>query len=211
MAFHRLHSSRETLASVARGERIEYLRVHKCPLHPLTKPYETSRDLNSSLIGKIVCQHQGNKLQPASCKFQTMDYFNRSLLSDLRGRMSTLQIKANAIAYSDGASIWLMSLPPKSEGQNFSKRDFFDAIYLRYGWEPSRLSLDCVCSKKFSIDNALSCKVGGFIDMRHNDILNVTSDLLSIVCKDVEKEPTLDSSPAGTEELRGNVRNPQAT
>ena len=57
--------------------------------------YMTSRDLTSNLIQKIVCQHQNNVLQPESCKFQTMDDFNRSLLSDLRGRMSTMQIKAN--------------------------------------------------------------------------------------------------------------------
>ena len=57
--------------------------------------YMTSRDLTSNLIRKIVCQHQSNVLQPESCKFQTMDDFNRSLLIDLRGRMSTMQIKAN--------------------------------------------------------------------------------------------------------------------
>ena len=56
--------------------------------------------LTSSLIGKVVCQHQSqsNVLQPASRRFQTMDEFNQSLLSDLRGRMWTLQIKANNIA-----------------------------------------------------------------------------------------------------------------
>ena len=36
-------------------------------------------------------------------------------------------------------------------------------------------------------------------------MLNVTSDLLLIICKDVEKEPTLDSSPAGTEEPRAYI------
>ena len=165
----------------------------------------TSRDLTSNLIRKIVCQHQNDVLQPESCKFQTMDDFNRSLLSDLRGRMSTMQIKANDIACSVGASIWLTSLPLKSEGQNLSKREFFDAIYLRYGWQPSRLPLECVCLKKFSIEHALSCKVDIFIHKRHNDMLNVTSDLLLIICKDVEKEPTLDSSPAGTEEPRAYI------
>ena len=106
--------------------------------------YMTSRDLTSSLICKIVCQHKSrnNVLQPASCKFQTMDEFNRSLLSDLRGRMSTMQIKANDIACSVGASIWLTFLPLKSEGQKLSKREFVDAIYLRYGWQPSRIPLE---------------------------------------------------------------------
>ena len=134
-----------------------------------------------------------------------MDFFHWSPLSDLSGRMSTLQIKANDTACSDGTSIWLTSLPLKSEVQNLSKWEFFDAKKLRYECQPSRLSLNCVCLKKFSIDHALSCKVDGFIHIRHNDILNVTSDFLSVVCKDVEKEPTLDSSPAGTEKFREDI------
>ena len=36
-------------------------------------------------------------------------------------------------------------------------------------------------------------------------MLNVTSDLLPFVCKDVEKEPTLDSSLTGTEELPADI------
>ena len=46
---------------------------------------------------------------------------------------------------------------------------------------------------------------GWIYTIRHNDILNVTSDFLSVVCKDVEKEPTLDSSPAGTEKFREDI------
>ena len=38
---------------------------------------------------------------------------------------------------------------------------------------------------------ALSCKKGGFISIRHNNILNVTATLLKEVCKDVRIEPSL--------------------
>ena len=119
--------------------------------------------------------------------------------------MSPLQLKANDICQADGASIWLTSLPLRSEGHHLSKREFIDAIYLRYGWQPNRLPLECAYSAKFSIDHAMSCKVGGFIHMRHNDLLNITADLLSNVCKDVEKEPSLQPSTTGTEELRTDI------
>ena len=39
--------------------------------------------------------------------------------------------------------------------------------------------------------HALSCKKGGFISLRCNEVRNVTAQLLSEVCKDVKIEPTL--------------------
>ena len=77
-------------------------------------------------------------------------------------------------------------------------------IYLRYGWQPNRFPLECACSEKFPIDHAISCKVGSFIHMRHNGLLNITADLLSNVCKDVEKETLLQLLTTGTEELRAD-------
>ena len=37
----------------------------------------------------------------------------------------------------------------------------------------------------------MSCKKGGFINIRHNDLRDLTAKLLSEVCRDVEVEPTL--------------------
>ena len=167
--------------------------------------YGTSRHLTSKLIRKVVHQNDSHELEPATTKTQPLTDYHKSLLSELRSSMSPLQLKANDICQADGASIWLTSLPLRSEGHHLSKREFIDAIYLRYGWQPNRLPLECACSAKFSIDHAMSCKVGGFIHMRHNDLLNITADLLSNVCKDVEKEPPLQPSTTGTEELRADI------
>ena len=35
------------------------------------------------------------------------------------------------------------------------------------------------------------CKKGGFISLRHNDLRDITDELLSEVCKGVENEPML--------------------
>ena len=37
----------------------------------------------------------------------------------------------------------------------------------------------------------MSCKKGGFVSVRHNDLRDLTTNMLSKVCKDVEIEPKL--------------------
>ena len=41
------------------------------------------------------------------------------------------------------------------------------------------------------IQHAMSCKKGGFITIRHNDLRDLTANLLTEVCKDVDIEPQL--------------------
>ena len=37
----------------------------------------------------------------------------------------------------------------------------------------------------------MSCKKGGFVSIRHDDLRDLTANMLSEVCKDVEVEPKL--------------------
>ena len=114
--------------------------------------------------------------------------------------MTPAQLKANNIATSDGTSIWLSSLPLKDERFSLTKREFFDAVLLRYRRELKSLSHECVCKSKCNIDHPLTCKTGGFVTLHHNEILNVTADMLSMVRKDVRKEPTLSTTPDSNDE-----------
>ena len=41
------------------------------------------------------------------------------------------------------------------------------------------------------IQHAMSCKKGEFITIRHNDLRDLTANLLTEVCKDVDIEPQL--------------------
>ena len=91
----------------------------------------------------------------------------REQLQELRQCMTEEQIRANDIAQLKGSSIWLTALPLVDEGYVLSKREFFDAIYLRYRWQLKRLPSHCVCGKLFTVDHALSCLKGGFIHRRH--------------------------------------------
>ena len=67
---------------------------------------------------------------------------------------------------------WLTALPIQEHG--FALH-FRDAISLRYGWPPTNLSSQCVCSTSLSVEHALNCKCGGFPSLRHNEVRDITA------------------------------------
>ena len=71
--------------------------------------------------------------------------------------MIPTKLKVNDIAQCEGASSWLTTLPLKEEDFALSKREFIDALYLRYGWDVPRLPSICACSKNNSVEHSMSC------------------------------------------------------
>ena len=126
---------------------------------------------------------------------QDADRLKQSLPTSLQRSMDLAQEK--------GASTWLTSLPIQEFSFNLHKGEFLDALALRYNWHPSRVPTTCACGKNFSIDHALSCPKGGFPSIRHNEIRDITANLLTEVCNDVCIEPHLQS--VNGEQLSGNV------
>ena len=90
-----------------------------------------------------------------------------------------------------GASNWLSTMPIKEQGFSLTKDEFHTAVAIRYGLPISRLPEYCVCGTNFSVDHSMVCKKGGFISQRHNELRDMTHELLSEVCSNVEKEPLL--------------------
>ena len=72
-----------------------------------------------------------------------------------------------------------------------NKREFRDAIKLRYGWEFNDIPTVCVCGDLFDADHAMICMRGGYIIQRHNEIRDLEAEILRAVCTDVEMEPVL--------------------
>ena len=48
-------------------------------------------------------------------------------------------------------------------GFTLHKGAFCDALALLYGWQPIRTSTKCPCGNHFSVEHALSCPKGGFL------------------------------------------------
>ena len=99
--------------------------------------------------------------------------------------------RARELACLKGASSWLTVLPLDEHGFSLHKGDFRDAVCLRYGWPLSHLPSDCVCGASFTVDHAFTCFHGGYPILRHNEIRDITAQLMSEVCPNVATEPTL--------------------
>ena len=115
----------------------------------------------------------------------------KELKEKVMEELNEKQLKLLEINSEPNASIWLTTLPIKDEGYLLDKQSFWDLIRIRYGWQLKRLPENCACGGKFDLMHALSCKKGGFVTLRHNEIRDVTAKLLGEVCKDVTTEPVL--------------------
>jgi hypothetical protein len=109
----------------------------------------------------------------------------------VKNSLSSRSLRAVELASEKGASSWLTVIPIKELGYDLNKREFRDAIKVRYNWEITDLPKTCVCGDIFDMDHAMICKRGGFVIQRHNVLRDLEADLLSTVCKDVEVEPVL--------------------
>ena len=90
----------------------------------------------------------------------------------LKEEMGPSQLKLNQLACTKGASSWLTLLPLADEGYDLNKELFWDLISIRYGFQLKRLPTTCECGSPFDLQHAMSCKKGGFVSLRHNELRN---------------------------------------
>ena len=150
--------------------------------------------------GEVVAQQLEAKIEVQQLRReqarQASDHLKESLPYPLKRSVDLAQEK--------GASSWLTSL---QVGFTLHKGAFHDALALRYNRQPLHVPSSCGCGAKFSVEHALSCPKGGFPSLRHNEIRDLTANLLSEVCNDVCIEPDL--QPITGETLAGATSNAQ--
>ena len=116
---------------------------------------------------------------------------HQAKLENIRSYLTEEQIRLNNLNQEHGSSSWLTTLPLSEGRYDLTKQLFWDLIRIRYGWTLIKLPAYCECGEKFDLQHALSWKKGGFVSLRHNFVRDITSSLLSEVCKDVRGEPQL--------------------
>ena len=105
--------------------------------------------------------------------------------------LPTDQSKYLRSATEKGASSWLAVLPLRNLGYSLNKREFQDAIRLRYGWNIPDMPKHCGCGKRNSVDHSLNCHLGGYVQLRHNKIRDTEAKIMKEVAFDVKVEPGL--------------------
>ena len=95
-------------------------------------------------------------------------------------------------AIDNNCSLWLTSLPLMNDNFDLSATEFRDAPCVRYRKPLKRSFSRCDgCQQDFDLQHALSCKKGGLVILRHNEIRDAVGDLASILWKDVKREPVV--------------------
>jgi len=160
--------------------------------------FDSSQQVTGPLTALILQQHQTypsrveNEQTTAVNKVKAQQRRKQAAEAALlRENLSSDLQKSMDFGSEKGASSWLGVLPLTEHGFNLHKGAFRDAISLRYGWQLTHLPSNCVCGKHFTVEHAFSCAQGGFPSLRHNDVRDITANLLAEVCHNVAVEPDL--------------------
>ena len=97
-------------------------------------------------------------------------------------------------ARNEKTGTWLTVLPTVKDGNVLSATEFRDGLALRFAREPKGLPPICDgCGSRFTVDHALSCKKGGLVTQRHNEVRDELAHLAVLAYgeRNVSKEPQI--------------------
>ena len=89
---------------------------------------------------------------------------------------------------------WVVLQPNKFNGTCLTAEEWRDNARLRYGYRPTGLCSHCDgCGAGFTIEHGLSCKKGGLVGIRHDDVRDEAGGLaaLALTNSKVSYEPTI--------------------
>jgi len=159
--------------------------------------YQNSRTISAENVKLIMEQNQVysadlqklNSIKDQIKKGKQREHERK--LKTIKEKLDGASLRLLNCVSEPSTSNWLTALPLKDHGFHLDKRSFWDALFIRYNLPLDKLPSNCVCGSTFHLDHALTCKRGGFIAVRHNDIRDLTAKLLTQVCHDVKLEPAL--------------------
>ena len=155
---------------------------------------DTNGEVDQTMISEIKKQISRDRHQA-----QTI------MLNDLMNRFPPDKTRKIIAAQETGASNWLTALPIRSKGFSLNKQEFIDAVALRYDWPVEGLPHTCVCGHLNNANHSMRCKRGGFICIRHDEVRDLTANMLREICQNVTTEPML--LPLHGENLTHNTAN----
>jgi hypothetical protein len=105
---------------------------------------------------------------------------------------------------------WLSCIPDRFSGNALTCLEFRDNLYLRYGLKITDLPSKCDgCGCRFSVEHGLSCKIGGLVGTRHDDVRDEWAHLCSLAttASKVSIEPLIFPNGATSNNVRPQAHN----
>ena len=159
--------------------------------------FEASKLITANHVESII--QQCSQMKAPDQPMQTLKYQvqqkkienHQKMLKDIDAALPPETLRQVEQTRDKGASSWLNAIPYEEHGFALNKQEFRDSIRLRYNLRLKDLPQKCACEKAFSVEHALSCKQGGFVGMRHDNVKNLLVASIAKVCKNVQCEPRL--------------------
>ena len=130
-----------------------------------------SGELVDSLLGGSILNYVGHRV--CVRKASQLARRNKTIakLSELYSRQEQAgRQEENLLHRATRNGAWLSAVPHRVNGTELSREEFWYNLRLRYGMMPQDIPATCNgCSKKFSIEHALSCPKGGLDLARLDD------------------------------------------
>ena len=95
------------------------------------------------------------------------------------------------------SGVWLTVVPSRLNGTSISADEWRDNVRLRYNHLPLDMPQQCDgCNEHLTVEHALSCKKGGLVHIRHDDVADEWRHLCGTALSfaRVEREPRIFSS-----------------
>ena len=110
----------------------------------------------------------------------------------VRSQLDLSAQRSMDIAQEKGASVVFTLVPVAKFGYGLhNKREFTDALCVRYNKPLPNFPLVCACGRPNSTVHAQSCLRGGFVHQRHDQVRDLLAKFCGEVMRDVEIEPRL--------------------
>ena len=125
---------------------------------------------------------------------------NDDILSNILATAKPLDKRRIKRSADTGA--WLTTLPTLLNGSDLSADEFHDGARLRLGMKPTALPPHCDgCGERFTTEHAMSCRKGGLIIHRHNDLVTTWGQLCgqAFIPSTVSDEPLIQPSRDNTD------------
>jgi hypothetical protein len=107
---------------------------------------------------------------------------------------------------------WLTAMPDTLNGTELSADEFRDSLRLRFGLQPTSLPPRCGgCDERFSVEHAMTCKKGGLVTLRHNDVSAEWNHLCSqaLTPSAISDEPLIHTCPRDVQKAGADGTEPQ--
>ena len=172
------------------------------PMEAATNNYDASKDATEyfveTLAGRLPFDQtaHSSKVEEAKTSARNLRALRDGAVMDRRAR-GRPAVKRRTQKALEGTGRFLTALPHILNGTILSADEWRDNARLLFNLEPLDLPQHCDgCGARFTVDHALSCKKGGLVHVRHEDVASEWRWLASCAFtpSHVEREPSIESS-----------------